>query len=70
MQIGSEYSTATTADRIDGVEQSGVLDEEQRTAVAVGKPGADRDALVLLADADQPRVAGLARSGAANLRSS
>ena len=59
MQIGSEYSTATPRIALIEFEQPGLLDEEQRTPVAVGKSGADCDALVLLADTDEPRVAPL-----------
>ena len=47
------------ADRVDRVEHAGLLDEEQRAAIAVGEPGADRDAFVLLADAHESRIAHL-----------
>src|SRR6202521_2522106 len=48
------------ADRIDGVEHAGLLDQEQRPPPAMSEAGADADALVLLADADeaQRRVLG------------
>ena len=59
MQIGSAVLDGDAADRVDRIEQAGLLDQEQRAAIAVGEPGADRDALVLLADAHEARVAHL-----------
>ena len=44
------------ADRIDGVEEAGLLDQQQRAPPAIGKAGADADALVLLAHADEARL--------------
>ena len=44
------------ADGVDGVEQARLLDQQQPALAGVGQAGADRDALVLLADADEPRV--------------
>ena len=48
------------AQRVDRIEQPGVLHQQQRALVARGQPGADRDAFVLLADAHQTRVGVLA----------
>ena len=56
MQIGSAYSTATPRMALIEVEQAGLLDEQQRALVAVGEAGADADAFVLLADADETRA--------------
>ena len=39
--------------RVDGIEQAGVLDQQQRALVAERQRGADRDAFVLLAHAHQ-----------------
>jgi hypothetical protein len=44
------------ADRVDGVEQAGLLDQEQRAPPAIGQSGADADALVFLADPDEARL--------------
>ena len=56
------------ADGVDGVEQAGLLDQQQPALAGEGQTGADRDALVLLADADQPRVASSWRAAAAGPR--
>ena len=55
MQIGSAYSTATPRMALIEVEQAGLLDQQQRALAGVREARADADALVLLADADQPR---------------
>ena len=56
MQIGSSYSHATPRSALMEFEQAGVLDQQQRALVGMGEAGADADALVLLADADQTRI--------------
>jgi hypothetical protein len=45
------------ADGIDGVEEAGLLDQQQSALAGLGEPGADRDAFVFLANADQARMA-------------
>ena len=53
MTIGCLYSTATAADRVERVEEAGVLDQDQRALVAIGEPGGDADAFVFLAHAHE-----------------
>src|SRR6202030_616198 len=40
---------------IDGVEESGLLDQQQRPPPRIGKAGANPDTFVLLADSDETR---------------
>src|SRR5262245_3821755 len=47
---------AYRADRVDRIEQSRVLHEQERALVAIGQAGADADAFVFLANADQPQA--------------
>ena len=56
MQIGQRIFDGHATDGVDGVKHSGLLNEEQRALAGVGEAGADADALVFLADPDQPRA--------------
>src|SRR5258708_31412685 len=48
---------------IERIHEAGVLDEEERAAVAEGKARADRDAFIFLANSDQPQF-GIVRNRA------
>src|SRR5262249_38288160 len=52
---GKRILDRDTADRVDRVEHAGLLNQEQRALARIGEAGADADAFVLLADADEAR---------------
>ena len=56
MQIGRLIFDRVAANGVDGVEQAGLLDQQQPALAGERQAGADADALVLLADADEPRI--------------
>ncbi len=68
MQIGSRVFDRDAAHRVDRVEQAGLLDQQHAPLAGESEARADRDALVLLADADRAAAQHLSPAAAAGPR--